>query len=58
MWRYRMPSPDKYDSEEEYNEALATYEDALSRYEDEAIERYYEQKYDNYIFIQWMKSDY
>jgi len=42
-----MPSLDKYDSEEEYNDALATYEDALSRYEDEAIERYYEQKYDN-----------
>ena len=42
-----MPSPDKYDSEEDYNEALANYEDALSRYEDEAIERYYEQKFDN-----------
>ena len=47
MWRYKMPFPDKYDSEEDYNEALATYEDALSRYEDEAIERYYEQKFDN-----------
>lgn len=32
MWRYREPSPGDYDSDEEYQEALAAYEYALDCY--------------------------
>ena len=45
MWRYRMPSPEDYDSDEEYQDALDAYDAAESFYVDESIERYYEEKY-------------
>ena len=46
MWRYRMPSPEDYDSDEEYQDALDAYDAAESFYEDKCIERKYEGKYD------------
>lgn len=45
MWRYRMPSPEDYDSDEEYQDALDAYDAAESFYVDECMERYYEEKY-------------
>lgn len=33
-WKYKYPSRDEYDTEEEYEEACAAYESAESLYED------------------------
>lgn len=41
MWKYREPSPEDYDSNEEYQDAMDAYDAAESLYE----ERYYEEKY-------------
>lgn len=32
MWKYREPSPEDYETEEEYEEALAAYEYAMEQY--------------------------
>ena len=45
MWKYREPSPEDYDSDEEYQDAIDVYDAAESLYEDKCIERYYEGKY-------------
>ena len=45
MWKYREPSPEDYDSDEEYQDAMDAYNAAESLYEDKCIERYYEGKY-------------
>ena len=45
MWKYREPSPEDYDSDEEYQDALDAYDAAESLYEDKCMERYYEEKY-------------
>lgn len=38
-WRYRKPQMDEYDTEEEYEDALRAYENALDDYCDWAEER-------------------
>ena len=40
----KYPVPENYDSDEEYQEALDAYETALYWQEEEAMERYYEQR--------------
>ena len=40
MWKYREPSREEYDSEEEYQDALDAYDSAESIYEEECLERY------------------
>lgn len=40
MWKYREPSPEDYDTEEEYQDALQAYENAEFQYEEECLERY------------------
>ena len=42
MWKYRVPSPGDYDSDEEYQDALAAYEYAESQYIDEYIEMHHQ----------------
>lgn len=47
MWKYREPSPEDYDTEEEYLEAMEEYESAEDQYaddhyEEECLERYFE----------------
>ena len=44
MWKYREPSPEDYDSDEEYQDAMDAYDAAKFLYEDKCIERYYEGK--------------
>ena len=39
MWKYREPRPEDYDTDEEYQEALAAYESALYDYCEEYLER-------------------
>lgn len=39
MWKYREPRPEDYDTQEEYEEALAAYESALYDYCEEYLER-------------------
>ena len=43
--RIKEPMPWNYNSEEEYENALDYYEREMGRREDEARERYYEEKY-------------
>ena len=39
MWKYREPHPEDYESEEDYEEALAAYDRALENYEDDYVDR-------------------
>ena len=43
--RFREPQPSDYDTEEEYEDALAAYESAESDAIESAREEYYERKY-------------
>ena len=47
MWNFRTPCRMNYESEEAYLEALNAFEEAESIHEDECLERYYEEKYNN-----------
>ena len=44
-WKHKYPSPDEYDTLEDYEEACNLYEWAESQYIDEYVEHYYEEKY-------------
>ena len=39
MWKYREPHPEDYESEEDYEEALAAIDRALEDYEDDYVDR-------------------
>ena len=38
MWKYREPQPEDYETEEEYEDALAAYDRALDAYADDYID--------------------
>lgn len=38
-WNYRRPMPDQFDSEEEYEEAVSSYDNAEAMYIDACLER-------------------
>lgn len=44
MWRFRTPLPHEFDSEEEYEEALAAYESAYDDYCDMVEEAWREER--------------
>ena len=41
MWRHKSPDPADFDSEEEYQEYLAAYEEAESQYVDDFIDNHF-----------------
>ena len=43
--KYKCPDPDDYLTDEEYQDAMDAYENALYLAEEAAMEKYYEEKY-------------
>ena len=39
MWKYHEPRPEDYETEEDYEEALAAYDRALDDYIDDYVDR-------------------
>lgn len=46
-WNYRLPKRSDFDTLEEYESALACYEDAEDNYADQCMEEYYERTRNN-----------